>query len=88
MSLSLKNNYNSKVSDALFNDSPISIFILNNEGAVKSANNSAVKLLKSTIIDIQSKTIFELFPEINLIFPKRGGKNYIIQTIKNYQLKL
>ncbi|MFZ4796789.1 MAG: PAS domain S-box protein [Bacteroidia bacterium] len=70
MSLSLKNNYNSKVSDALFNDSPISIFILNNEGAVKSANNSAVKLLKSTIIDIQSKTIFELFPEINLIFPK------------------
>ncbi|MCF8430228.1 MAG: PAS domain S-box protein, partial [Bacteroidia bacterium] len=63
-------NYNSKISDALFNDSPISIFILNNEGVIKNANKSAVNLLNSSNKEIQSKSIFDLFPNINLIFPK------------------
>jgi len=70
MPLRLNFNYNSKISEALFNDSPISIFILNNDGKVVNANQSAINLLNITNIEIKSKTIFDLLPNINLIFPK------------------
>ncbi len=70
MPLRLNFNYNSKISEALFNDSPISIFILNNDGKVINANQSAINLLNITNIEIKSKTIFDLLPNINLIFPK------------------
>ena len=70
MPLRLNFNYNTKISEALFNDSPISIFILNNEGKVVNANQCAINLLNITNIEIKSKTIFDLLPNINLIFPK------------------
>jgi PAS domain-containing protein len=69
MPLQLNKNYNSKIADALFNDSPLAIFILNNNGIVKSANKSAINLLNTTSKDIQFKSIFELFPKMKLIFP-------------------
>ena len=70
MPLRLNFNYNTKISETLFNDSPISIFILNNEGKVVNANQCAINLLNITNIEIKSKTIFDLLPNINLIFPK------------------
>lgn len=70
MPLRLNFNYNTKISEALFNDSPISIFILNNDGKVVNANQCAINLLNITNIEIKSKTIFDLLPNINLIFPK------------------
>lgn len=63
-------NNNSKIADTLFNSSPFSIFILNNEGIIKSANKSASKLLNITVDELISKSIFHLFPNINLVFPK------------------
>lgn len=70
MPLDLSYNYNAKISEALFIDSPVSIFILNNEGKVINANQSAANLLDTTNKDIQSKLIFDLLPNVNLIFPK------------------
>ena len=61
MPLRLNFNYNSKISEALFNDSPISIFILNNDGKVVNANQSAINLLNITNIEIKSKTICMIY---------------------------
>ena len=66
----LQLHYNSKIAEALFIDSPVSVFILNNEGKVISANQSAINLLNTTNKDIQSNSIFDLLPNVNLIFPK------------------
>jgi PAS domain S-box-containing protein len=70
MSLQTHFNYNSKISEVLFNDSPISVFILNNEGKIIRANQCAINLLNTNYKEIKSKSIFDLFPNVNLIFPK------------------
>ena len=70
MSLQTHFNYNTKISEALFNDSPISIFILNNEGKVIRANQCAINLLNTNYKEIRANSIFDLFPNVNLIFPK------------------
>lgn len=70
MTLQKHFNYNSKISETLFNDSPISIFILNNEGKIIRANQCAIDLLDTDYKEIESKSIFDLFPNVNLIFPK------------------
>jgi len=75
-------NDNSKIADTFFKSSPFSIFILNNEGLIKSANKSASKLLDFTEDELISKSIFDLFPNINLVFPKAWWQKLYYANLK------
>ena len=70
MANNLSKNLYSKFADEIYNNSPISIFIVNNNGIIKSANKSALALTGLSLENIIAKTIYELVPKTEMFFPK------------------
>lgn len=70
MANNLSKNLYSKFADEIYNNSPISIFIVNNDGIIKSANKSALSLTGLSLENMITKAIYELVPKAEMFFPK------------------
>lgn len=90
MANNLSKNLYSKFADEIYNNSPISIFIVNNSGIIKSANKSALALTGLSLENIIAKTIYELVPKTEMFFPKswwqkvlKRNTNELLTSIKD-----
>ncbi len=74
------NKFHTKIADAIFHTSPVSIFIVDNNGIIKSANKSASALLVLSEDILVSKSIFDLIPKVHILFPRTWWQKVLNRT--------
>lgn len=63
------NKFHTKIADLIFNESPVAILIIDSNGVIKNANKCASSLLAKNDDLLLSKSIFDLIPKIQVLFP-------------------
>lgn len=69
MPFNSNNKFHTQIADLIFNESPVAILIIDGNGVIKNANKSASSLLAKEDDFLLSKSIFDLIPKTQVLFP-------------------